>query len=91
MRALYLELSRTLLNTIICVLIARAGIELGSNSLVAIAGIMWLSKIIAMMERRTTWKATKKKSDYRKEFPKLNNAFTLTDMDVDTDLENGRD
>ena len=34
MRALYLESIRTLLNTMICVLIARAGIELNSDPLV---------------------------------------------------------
>tara|TARA_R100000541_G_C1860728_1_gene79189 strand:+ start:395 stop:670 length:276 start_codon:yes stop_codon:yes gene_type:complete len=91
MRALYLESLRTLLNTMICILIARAGIELNSDPLVWIAGLMWFSKIIAMMERRTTWRATKKKPTYRREFPKLNNAFTITDMDISNDLDNGRD
>jgi hypothetical protein len=52
---------------------------------------MWFSKIVAMMERRTTWRATKKKQTYRQEFPKLGGRFTLTDMDVESDLNNGRD
>ena len=88
MRALYLESLRTLLNTAICILIARAGIELNSDPLIWIAGLMWFSKI---MERRTTWRATKKKPTYRREFPKLNGAFTITDMDISNDLDNGRD
>ena len=91
MRALYLESIRTLLNTMICILIARAGIELNSDPLVWIAGLMWFSKIVAMMERRTTWRATKKKRTYRQEFPKLGTTFTITDMDVESDLNNGRD
>ena len=91
MRALYLESLRTLLNTMICILIARAGIELNSDPLVWIAGLMWFSKIIAMMERRTTWRATKKKPTYRREFPKLNKPFTITDMEIEDDLNNGRD
>ena len=91
MRALYLESIRTLLNTMICILISRAGVELNSDPLVWIAGLMWFSKIVAMMERRTTWRATKKKQTYRQEFPKLGTKFTITDMDVESDLNNGRD
>ena len=68
MRALYLESLRTLLNTMICILIARAGIELNSDPLVWIAGLMWISKIVAMSERRTTWNATKKRGYYREQF-----------------------
>ena len=70
MRALYLEILRTLLNTIVCILIFFAGVELQSNYLQAIAIIMYFSKLIASSERRTTWNATQKKSEYRDKFPK---------------------
>ena len=70
MRALYLETFRMLLNTVVCILIFGAGLELQSSYLQVIALVMYLSQIIASMERRTTWNATKKKSDYRKKFPK---------------------
>ena len=70
MRALYLEIFRSTINTIICILIFGAGIELGSNYLQIIAILMWLSKMIASTERRTTWNATQKKSEYRKKYPK---------------------
>mgnify|MGYP003139828062 CR=1 FL=1 len=68
MRALTLEIIRTFINTIICILIARAGFELQSDPLIWIAGLMWISKLVAMTERRTTWNATKKRSYYRKKF-----------------------
>ena len=61
MRALYLETFRMLLNTVVCILIFGAGLELGSSYLQVIALVMYLSQIIASMERRTTWNATKKK------------------------------
>ena len=70
MRALYLETFRMLLNTVVCILIFGAGLELGSSYLQVIALVMYLSQIIASMERRTTWNATKKKSDYRDKYPK---------------------
>ena len=70
MRALYLETFRMLLNTVVCILIFGAGLELQSSYLQVIALVMYLSQIIASMERRTTWNATKKKSDYREKFPK---------------------
>ena len=70
MRALYLETFRMLLNTVVCILIFGAGLELKSSYLQVIALVMYLSQIIASMERRTTWNATKKKSDYREKFPK---------------------
>ena len=70
MRALYLEIFRSTINTIICFLIFGAGIELGSNYLQIIAILMWVSKMIASTERRTTWNATQKKPEYRKKFPK---------------------
>ena len=70
MRALYLETLRMLLNTVVCILIFAAGIELDSIYLQLIAVIMYLSHLIASVERRTTWEATKKKSDYREKFPK---------------------
>ena len=70
MRALYLETFRMLLNTVVCILIFGAGLELESSYLQVIALVMYLSQIIASMERRTTWNATKKKSDYREKFPK---------------------
>ena len=70
MRALYLETFRMLLNTVVCILIFGAGLELQSSYLQVIALVMYLSQIIASMERRTTWNATKKKSDYRERFPK---------------------
>ena len=70
MRALYLETLRMLLNTVVCILIFAAGIELASSNLQIIAVVMYLSKLIASIERRTTWDATKKKSDYREKFPK---------------------
>jgi hypothetical protein len=70
MRASYLEILRTLLNTIICILLFFAGVELQSNYLQAIAIIMYFSKLIASSERRITWNATQKKSEYRDKFPK---------------------
>jgi len=68
MRALYLELLRTTINTIVCMLLLGAGIELQSNYLIIIAILTWLSKLIAMTERRTTWNATKKRGYYREQF-----------------------
>ena len=70
MRALYLETFRTLLNTIICILIFAAGVEVESTNLQIIAFVMFASKLVASAERRTTWNATKKKTDYRDKFPK---------------------
>jgi len=70
MRALYLESFRMLLNTIVCILIFGAGLELGSSYLQIIAVFMYLGHLIASIERRTTWNATQKKSDYRDKFPK---------------------
>ena len=72
MRALYLETLRMLLNTVVCILIFGAGLELNSSYLQVIAVIMYLSHLIASIERRTTWNATQKKSDYRDKFPKKN-------------------
>ena len=72
MRALYLETFRMLLNTVVCILIFGAGLELQSSYLQVIAIVMYLSYLIASVERRTTWNATKKKSDYRDKFPKRN-------------------
>ena len=70
MRALYLETFRMLLNTVVCILIFGAGLELNSSYLQIIAVVMYLSHLIASIERRTTWNATKKKTDYRDKFPK---------------------
>ena len=70
MRALYLEIFRATINTIICILIFGAGLELESNYLQLIAILMWLSKMIASTERRTTWNATLKKPEYREKYPK---------------------
>ena len=70
MRALYLEAFRMLLNTIVCILIFGAGLELQSAYLQIIGIVMYLSYLIASIERRTTWNATKKKTDYREKFPK---------------------
>tara|TARA_B100001540_G_C15300331_1_gene414499 strand:- start:128 stop:343 length:216 start_codon:yes stop_codon:yes gene_type:complete len=70
MRALYLETFRGILNTIICILIFAAGVELGSSNLQIIGFVMYATKLIALVERRTTWNATKKKTDYREKFPK---------------------
>ena len=72
MRALYLETFRMLLNTVVCILIFGAGLELNSSYLQVIAVVMYLSHLIASIERRTTWNATKKKTDYRDKFPKKN-------------------
>ena len=72
MRALYLETFRMLLNTIVCILIFGAGLELNSSYLQIIAVIMYLSHLIASIERRTTWNATQKKTNYRDRFPKKN-------------------
>jgi hypothetical protein len=68
MRALYLELLRTTINTIVCILLLGAGIELQSDYLIIIAILTWISKLIAMTERRTTWNATKKRGYYREQF-----------------------
>ncbi len=70
MRALYLEALRMLLNTVVCLLIFGAGLELDSSYLQIIAVVMYISYLIASVERRTTWNATKKKGDYRDKFPK---------------------
>ena len=70
MRALYLETFRMLLNTVVCILIFGAGLELNSSYLQIIAVVMYLSHLIASIERRITWNATKKKADYRDKFPK---------------------
>tara|TARA_X000001036_G_scaffold18618_1_gene15717 strand:+ start:2871 stop:3056 length:186 start_codon:yes stop_codon:yes gene_type:complete len=59
-----------LLNTIVCLLIFGAGLELDSSYLQIIAVVMYISYLIASVERRTTWNATKKKGDYRDKFPK---------------------
>ena len=72
MRALYLEIFRMLLNTVVCILIFGAGLELNSYYLQIIAVAMYLSYLIASIERRTTWNATQKKSNYRDKFPKKN-------------------
>lgn len=72
MRALYLESFRMLLNTIVCILIFGSGLELNSSYLQIIAVVMYLSHLIASIERRTTWNATKKKEDYRDKYPKNN-------------------
>ena len=72
MRTLYLETFRMLLNTVACILIFGAGLELNSSYLQIIAVVMYLSHLIASIERRTTWNATKKKTDYRDKFPKKN-------------------
>ena len=73
MRALVLETIRTFINTVICILIARAGVELQSEPLIWIAGLMWISKLVAMTERRTTWKATRKKVFYKEKYRGENN------------------
>ena len=70
MRRMYLELVRMVLNTIICILIFGAGLELDSSYLQIIAVVMYISYLIASIERRTTWNATKKKGDYRDKFPR---------------------
>ena len=70
MRRLYLEILRSTLNVIICILIFGAGLELESKFLQIIAILMWLSKMVASTERKTMWAATEKKSEYRKKFPK---------------------
>ena len=70
MRRYYLEIIRTTLNVIICIFIFGAGIELESNFLQIIAVLMWVSKLIATTERKTTWDATKKKEEYRYKYPK---------------------
>tara|TARA_Y100000588_G_C13885971_1_gene766592 strand:- start:484 stop:702 length:219 start_codon:yes stop_codon:yes gene_type:complete len=72
MRALYLETLRMLLNTVVCILIFAAGMEIPSTFLQIIAVVMYLSHMIASIERRITWEATKKKDDYREKFPKKN-------------------
>ena len=70
MRAIYLETLRMLLNTVVCLLIFGAGLELDSSYLQIIAVVMYISYLIASIERRTTWNATKKKGDYRDKFPR---------------------
>ena len=90
MRRMYLELIRLTLNTFICMLIFAAGAELDSDYLQMIAGLMWISKIVASTERKTTWGATKKKTQYREEFPKFE-GFRLTDDEMMRELNSGRD
>ena len=50
MRALYLETFRMLLNTVVCILIFGAGLELNSSYLQIIAVVMYLSHLIASIE-----------------------------------------
>jgi len=70
MRRMYLEIVRMILNTIICMLIFGAGLELNSNYLQVIALLMWMGHLIASTERNIVWNVTKKKSQYRRDFPK---------------------
>lgn len=70
MRALYLEALRMLLNTVICILLFAAGMEINSIYLQILAVLMYVSKLIASTERRTTWNATSKKTSYREKYPK---------------------
>ena len=70
MRALYLEALRMLLNTVICILLFAAGMEINSIYLQILAVLMYASKLIASTERRTTWNATNKKTSYREKYPK---------------------
>ena len=92
MRRMYLELIRLTLNTVICMLIFAAGAELDSDYLQMIAGLMWISKIVASTERKTTWGATKKKRVYREEFPKMGlEHIRLTDGEITTQLDSGRE
>ena len=89
---MYLELIRLTLNTLICMLIFAAGAELDSDYLQMIAGLMWISKIVASTERKTTWSATKKKRVYREEFPKMGLEYIrLTDDEITTQLDSGRE
>ena len=89
---MYLELIRLGLNTVICMLIFAAGAELDSDYLQMIAGLMWISKIVASTERKTTWSATKKKRVYREEFPKMGlEHIRLTDDEITTQLDSGRE
>ena len=90
MRRMYLEIIRMALNTIICLMIFGAGMELSSNYLQVIAILMWFSHIVAITERKTTWGATKKKTQYREEFPKFE-GFKLTDDEMMRELNSGRD
>ena len=90
MRRMYLEIIRMTLNTIICLMIFGAGMELSSNYLQVIAILMWFSHIVASTERKTTWGATKKKTQYREEFPKFE-GFRLTDDEMMRELNSGRD
>ena len=87
---MYLEIIRMALNTIICLMIFGAGMELSSNYLQVIAILMWFSHIVASTERKTTWGATKKKTQYREEFPKFE-GFKLTDDEMMRELNSGRD
>ena len=92
MRRMYLELIRLTLNTFICMLIFAAGAELDSDYLQMIAGLMWVSKLVASTERKTTWVATKKKRVYREEFPKMGFEYIrLTDDEITTQLDSGRE
>ena len=92
MRRMYLEVIRLALNTLICMLIFAAGAELDSDYLQMIAGLMWISKIVASTERKTTWGATKKKKVYREEFPKMGfEHIRLTDDEITTQLDSGRE
>ena len=70
MRALYFEVLRTLLNTVVCILIFFAGIEIDSNYLQAIGIVMYFGHLIGLSGRRTAWNATQKKTEYRDKFPK---------------------
>ena len=74
MRALYLEALWMLLNPVVCILIFAAGYnnEPQNSYLMILAIVMYLSQLIASVERRTTWNATQKKTDYREKFPKNN-------------------
>ena len=72
MRTFYLESLRMLLNTVICILLFAAGLEGDNIYLQIIAVLMYVSKLVASTERRTTWNATNKKSSYREKYPRRN-------------------
>ena len=73
MRRIHLEIIRFGVNTIISIFLLGAGVELGSDYLILIALLTWISKIIAMTERSVTWRATRKKVFYKEKYRGDNN------------------
>ncbi len=94
MRRMYLEIIRFGVNTIISIFLLGAGVELGSDYLILIALLTWISKIIAMTERSVTWRATKKKHFYKNKYRNNDTSHIMAEENnerIDVIGQNGND